>query len=151
MILTNFKTLEMYKGMSKRLDIAIDYILKTDASQLEPGKYPIDGDNVFAIINQGMTGTYDEKKFESHKRYLDIQTVISGDERIFIAQTNDLAILTPYQDDSDIMFYQDAPEDAIVHIQPKLALILYPEDAHKVSVATDSPKSVKKMIVKVKI
>ena len=47
---------------------------------LPAGKYPIDGDNIFALVSEYKTKSEAEGKLEAHRKYIDVQYVISGEE-----------------------------------------------------------------------
>ena len=69
-----------YYNLSERIKIGLFWLENTDLKNIADGKYLIDGDNVYASVQ-----TYDTKddvKYESHRRYIDIQYMIDGEEKI---------------------------------------------------------------------
>lgn len=85
-------------------DKAFAFLKETDLQTLTPGRHAIDGDNVYGLVSEGPTKDYDKTAFESHKRYIDLQFVISGEENMGVAPLADVTLDKPYNERSDIMF-----------------------------------------------
>ena len=64
---------------------AFAYLKETNLSELKPGKYQIDGDNVYALVTEGLPKSADTAKWEGHHQYIDIHHVISGRENMGLA------------------------------------------------------------------
>lgn len=84
MIYDMLTNVEKYRGISKNLDTAIDFLVKTDLSALPLGRTEINGDNVFANVMEAQAKPVEELNFEIHKKYMDIQIDIEGTEVICI-------------------------------------------------------------------
>ena len=63
-------------------DKAFAYLKQTNLQTLANGRYAIDGDNVYAIVTEAPTKDYDKTAFESHRKYIDLQYVITGNENM---------------------------------------------------------------------
>ena len=74
--------LDTYKKCHPRLSSAIDGLKDLIASDPADGKYEIAGDEIFASVMTYTTAPENEKKFELHRKYIDIQYIISGEEII---------------------------------------------------------------------
>ena len=72
---------------------------------LANGKYTIVEDKLIAIISTYLTVSEQEGKWESHKKYVDIQYIIHGSEQIGITNVKNLEINRPYKEDDDCIFY----------------------------------------------
>jgi biofilm protein TabA len=59
----------------------------TDFSQMAVGRYPIDGEQMFALVQSPMTQAWETGKAEFHSRYIDIQYLLEGEELIGYAIT----------------------------------------------------------------
>ncbi|HEX8461835.1 MAG TPA: YhcH/YjgK/YiaL family protein, partial [Segetibacter sp.] len=70
----------LYEGLNSKFIKAFDYLRKTDFASVEKGKYTIDGDEIFAIVNQFETKDKSECEVEAHKKHIDIQYVVRGTE-----------------------------------------------------------------------
>lgn len=147
MIIDLISNIEQYKVLSDRMAKAIDYIQKNDFLLMEKGKYPIDGDAIFAIVNEYKTKMESDAKPETHKKYIDIQLMISGTEymgyRPLVGQKSSEA----YNPDKDIEFYKLSCD--MVEVSEGMFAIFYPQDIHQPSVLIGSSAPVKKVVVKV--
>jgi len=116
------------------------------------GKYEIDNDNIFAIVMCYTTTIPENSLLESHRKYIDIQTVLDGAERFECAHIDDLTIITPYDSDKDIILYDHTtPRPYSADITPGTFIMLYPHDAHLAALMTNhKPQYIKKVVVKIK-
>lgn len=151
MIISSYKKLDTYKGLSKNLDTAINFLKTADKANLEIGKFAIDTDEVYGIVSEYSTRALDEGKYETHEKYLDIQCLLEGEEFILVANRGKLES-TGYDEASDKENYHEGTEEVSVRVIPEVALILYPEEAHKACcMVNNERKPVKKLLLKVKI
>jgi biofilm protein TabA len=152
MIVSMLSELSRYRGFNKNLDIAFDWLTKGTWSGLPAGKYPIQGDTVFALIQEYITKEHSECRFEAHRKYTDIQMIVSGKEIIEVLPVDSLEVIEPYK--PDVEFFA-LPKDRIAHalrMHPIEAAVFFPEDAHRPSMKVgDSAESVKKVVVKVAV
>lgn len=118
----------------------------------EERKYIIDGDDIFAIVMGYDTCTPETSLFESHQKYVDIQTVLMGAERFECAFTDTLSVQTPYDNATDVQWYKRmVPSQTRVDVSPDTFVMLYPHDAHMAALMTDErSEPVKKVVVKIK-
>ena len=82
MIYDEIRNISRYRGISSNLDVAIDFLEKTDLNNLPLGKTEILGDKVFANVMEAQAKDEKELSFEIHKKYMDIQIDLAGTERI---------------------------------------------------------------------
>ena len=130
-------------------DKAFTYIKETDLIGLKPGKYQIEGDDVYAIVTEGVTRNYDSTKWEAHRNYADIHYVIKGKEKIGIAAIYSARTTKDYDSSKDIGFYTTHGNFFIA--EPSTFFIIFPKNAHFPDINIDSPSVVKKLVIKVKI
>lgn len=98
MIKDKIENHHLYRGISERLNQAFDFILNTDLENAEPGRYAIDGDVVRAVVSEYNTRNLDDCKLEAHYKYIDVQYMISGNERMGITTLRDQS---PFETNSD--------------------------------------------------
>ncbi len=109
---------------------AFDFLRLENLAELEPGRYDVLGDSVFCLVSKGLGKTRDEAKLEAHKKYIDIQYVISGDEKMGWTPVSECTeISQAYSDENDIMFFNDAVK-VWTTVPPGSFVIFYPKDAH---------------------
>ncbi len=149
MIYDNIKNIQLYKGLSAALDTGLDYIAGLEASA-ELGTYMLDN-GVKAIVSESETKPVNEKGFEAHRRYIDIQLALRGHELIRCKPLQYVQETIPYNEEKDAARYADAPGlDAV--IGEGYFLVVFPEDAHEPLLAADGrPELVKKVVLKVPV
>jgi len=143
--------LDLYRGLSPQLDLALDYLEKTDFTALSAGKYAVDGDKVFALVQEPRTAERSECRWESHGYYIDIQYLIAGREQIGFQSTHALAVAEPYDAGRDIAFYKDNGKGFFTPLEPGGFVVCFPHDAHMPLVCADAPEPIKKVVMKIKM
>ncbi len=130
--------------------LAFDFLLSLPPDA-EEKKYPLLGDDLFAIVMSYQTGPPETAEIEAHRKYLDIQMVITGEEGIGWCQADELEIDTPYDASKDAELYK-RPEHGLLRVDlfPGNFMALFPHDAHMPSLMTQEiPAFTKKVVVKV--
>jgi YhcH/YjgK/YiaL family protein len=152
MITSTLSQLHWYTIISPNFEKAIRYVLATDFSSLETGKYPIDGDTVFVLVNEYTTKPLSECDPESHQDYADIQIMISGAEKFGWLPLTDQIPNIPYDGERDVAFYSLAEEDLnYITVKPGQFILFFPTDIHQPEVFVRQPDLVKKIVVKVAV
>ena len=129
-------------------DKAFAYLKETDLTNLKPGKYPIDGDNVFATVTEGPTKELDSTKWEAHRIYQDIHYVIKGREKIGITPVSSATVIQEYDNSKDIAFYSS--KGKFYESDPAKFFIAFPGDAHRPGVKTEGYDTIKKIVIKIR-
>jgi YhcH/YjgK/YiaL family protein len=152
MIFAAKKDLERYKGISANMSAAIDYLLKNSKEDLTPCKEKIDN-NMYMMVQQYNTRSWDEGKFEAHDKYIDIQFYLSGEEFVYVEDRLKLEVSEPYDEERDVVKFRDTDTPPIrLRMAPDAAAIFFPEDGHKPNcMISDKPGPVKKIVLKVKL
>lgn len=152
MIFDSAKNLDFYKslGVEGRYAKAVDFLKNTDLENLAPGKYEIDGKNVFANVTEYTTIPWEEAKYEAHHNYTDIQYMISGSETMTYARADELAEKVPYNEEKDVVFYDNENPGLKVVVKAGEYMIFNPWDGHKPKAAAGEPAPIKKVIVKIR-
>ena len=104
MIKDNIKNANLYYNFSTFVEAGLKYLENTDFSALETGKYEISGQDVYALVQDYSSKPKSEGKFEAHKKYIDIQYIIKGEELMGAANVADFAEATEYSHEKDIVF-----------------------------------------------
>ncbi len=133
----------------RKLARALEYLAKTDFSKVEPGRYELDGTKLFALVQQVETKPREEKQFEAHRKYIDVQFIVSGAEQMGYAHLATLKTAQPYDADKDAEMLRGAGD--FITATPGTFLVFFPEDAHMPCVAVGRPAAVKKVVVKVAV
>lgn len=104
----------------------------------------------FVNIEEYIPKQLKDAKFESHKKYIDIQILLSGKERIYVRPVAGLTESIKYSEEKDIAFYSDPVENEdFVTLNGSNFVMLFPHEAHAPQVAiSESNNKVKKVVVK---
>lgn len=149
MIYDHISNTDIYKGLSKNLDTALDFLHK-HTDKLEPGKLVIDGDNVFVNIVTAETKAQEISLFEFHKKYIDIHFIIEGEEKILISNINGLEISTEYSERDDYGL-QKGPAELEILMKKGRFCIVFPGDSHMPLVMNREKQTIRKGIIKVMV
>jgi len=150
MIVDKIENAGLYTGLSESIAKGLKIIQDKNLFEKEDGKYEIDGDNLFVLVQRYTTKDKEEMLFEAHKNHIDIQAIIDGEETIGYALTETLEVVQPYK--PDVFKCADPPVFTEVKLAKGMFAIFYPDDAHKPCYDyRDGKSNVHKVVVKVKI
>ncbi|MBW3628128.1 MAG: YhcH/YjgK/YiaL family protein [Gemmatimonadetes bacterium] len=150
MILDSLSRAEQYGALGPRIAAGIGYLASFEPST-PVGRHLIDGEDLFAMVQEYHTAPATEKRFESHLRYIDIQYVVSGRERMLYAPADTLDVQTPYNDEKDVAFYQDPPASSSLLVVPGQFAIFFPTDGHKPGCMAGGRETVRKVVIKLRV
>lgn len=121
---------EQYYDMHPAFEKAFAFLRRGDLANLAPGKHEIDGDRVFCLINRDVGRKREDANLEAHRKYIDIQYVIEGEDEIGWKPVSACKVVDQAYDESkDIMFFKDAPERWL-KIPAGSFAVFFPRDAH---------------------
>lgn len=129
-------------------DKAFAYLKNTDLNHLSNGKHVIDGDNVYAIVTEAPSKDYDKTAFESHRKYIDLQYVITGEEKMAKAPLASVTVNKPYDVTPDIAYYTG--DGKIYSVPAGTFMLFFPTDAHRPNITPGGNKVVKKIVIKIR-
>jgi len=148
MIFDTLANADRYAALHPRFARAFEFLRSTDLQALAPGRYPLDGDNLIAIVEATAGRSRDAAKLECHRRYIDIQLVLEGtDEMGWKPLCDCREALAEYQPEKDLQFFRDAPASWIA-TPPGAFCVFFPEDAHAPLVGSGE---IRKVILKVAV
>jgi YhcH/YjgK/YiaL family protein len=148
MILDTLENYQLYNAINERIAKGFDFLRTTDLDSLSSGKHDIDGDTIFALVQEYQTKPLNECKLESHKKYIDIQYVIRGEEMMGVTTQNNQKIIE-VNEEKDYTFYESTT--SLVRVSKGMFTIFFPDDLHQPCVQTESAAEVKKVVIKVLI
>ena len=146
MVIDDLKNAALYMGMHPRMKDAFHYLQKTDFSKIEPGRYEIDGANLFALIQHYDPKPREKARWEAHRKYIDVQYVFSGAELFGYAP---LGRLNPVAYDEAKDFHELKGDGDFFYVPAGMFLILFPQDAHMPGISGPGSQPVKKIVVKI--
>lgn len=149
MITGKQKDLNRYIGINQNLDIAIAYIQKGEWRNASMGETLIDGQRVLLRRFDCKTVSSEEKPFEGHVQYGDIQLMVEGNEVVEYTDEKHAKTTTDYQEEDDFQEYQGKALGSFLLEEDSFA-ICFPEDLHKPDIHHVS-QNIKKAVIKFKI
>ena len=153
MILDRLENAGLYNALGVEIALALDYLRRTDFSQVPDGRYELDGDRVYAIVMRYRPKPVAEAVWEAHRQYLDVQYVASGAEHMGYAPLNGgLPARQAYDTQKDFILY-DAKGD-LFEVPAGAFAIFGPQDVHAPSLAItpeEAAAEVQKVVVKCRV
>lgn len=148
MIFSNLSQSARYASMHPLFPRAFDYIRNTNLHALAPGRYPVIGEELIAIVEHMQARRRADAKLECHRRYIDIQLVLSGvDEMGWKPLADCQQPLADYSAENDIRFFGDSA-DTWITTPPGAFCLFFPEDAHAPLVGSGE---IRKVIFKIAV
>jgi biofilm protein TabA len=149
MIIDNIRNYKDYCKKGSLLEKGMEFLANRASTSLQDGRVEIDGDKCFALVQSYTTARSSEKRWECHKKYVDIQYVVSGSESIEYAPIHKLLVEDDKTPNSDVIFFKPATGTNLI-LEPGDFAVFFPQDGHKPGVVYDNVQQVKKIVVKVK-
>ena len=150
MIIDRLEHRGLYAGLGRGIPQALDYLARTDLTQLPDGKQALDGERMYANIQRYKTKPIWQAKWEIHRRYLDVQYIARGAERIGYAPWSEgLAVKEEYDPERDLAFYKAA--GVLVPVAAGMFVVLMPQELHApglVPAESEAITEVLKVVVK---
>jgi YhcH/YjgK/YiaL family protein len=129
-----------------RLARALDYLRDNDLRSVPLGRHDLDGDRLFALVQEYTTRAADQCVWEAHRNYIDVQFVALGVERMGVANLSQMREREAYDAVRDVAFFEPGVE--LVTIRAGMFAIFGPEDVHSPGQAAGEPGLVRKVVVK---
>ena len=148
MIYDSLENFGLYFRPYERLYRAISFAQQLDKAHPD-GKIEIESENIFAIIMRYQSKPADELVFETHKKYIDIQLVLEGEELIDVSVCKSMKCTQEYSIEKDVTLWQPNEDYGSLLMRPGRFTVLYPQDIHRTGRCIDSPEAVRKMVIKV--
>lgn len=151
MVFDKIDNIKLYQGLSPEIYEGLVFLKNADPEnangvcQIKP--------RVKAIVSEYKTKTVNEYGYEAHKRFIDIQCVLKGEEKVSCLPIERLKETKPYSEEMDAAFYTDDInlQSSCLSLLPGYFAIFFPQDGHMPQLCVDEPQLVKKVVVKVEI
>jgi YhcH/YjgK/YiaL family protein len=137
---------ETYVNLSPGIRQAFEFLRRPDLTVLPPGTYEIDGRRVFALVQEYQSKPADAGRWEAHRRYIDLQYVVSGRERFGFAAVGRMPAAA-YDDEKDIERPQG--EGVFLDLRAGEFVLAWPGEVHMPGMAAGEPAPVRKIVVKI--
>lgn len=149
MILDDINHSSRYEFLGPLFKKAFQFIADTDMTTLPLGKHELQGDDLFVIVMEYETKDPDDCIMENHKKYIDIQYMVRGEELMGVKIFIDQVPTTPYDDSKDAAFYK--PQyDSLLKVKQGQFTIFFPHDLHMPSMKSGKAEKILKAVFKVR-
>ncbi|WP_160691429.1 YhcH/YjgK/YiaL family protein [Clostridium sp. C2-6-12] len=149
MICGNITIEKNYSSINKNFIKAFEFLKNNNLKELSIGKHEIEGEKIFALVQEYNTEKEEEKKWESHEKYIDIQLIVEGQEVMGYAPISYLNKEEDLRPEKDMIFYEETSKGSNIKFINDEYAIFFPEDAHKPGCALNECSKVRKIVVKV--
>lgn len=147
MIFDRKENINNYKDLG-RVYTALKFMAETDFTSVALGRYELDGDNIYYMVQNYDTNP-DKTVAEAHKKYIDIQYIVKGREVIAVAPIQTEKKLTDAKEEKDVWHYECETQPVV--LSDGDFMVLYPSDLHLPGKAADKPENVLKVVLKVHV
>lgn len=132
---------------------ALEYLAATDFSKVADGRYVLDGEKMYANVENYTTADRSTKKPEAHNKYIDVQYLDKGTEKFYFApRTADVKVVEDYAEERDLLFFENIEEKDYVVLNAGDFAVLFPWELHRPGCnAENEPSAVQKIVVKIAV
>lgn len=145
MILCPWKEIGRYEAVIPGLKEAVEVV--NNLKSYEPAEYPLSCGKV--KVQKGITKPLDQTPAEVHKKYLDIQYVLQGQEMVGWAPADTLTPTGPFDTAKDVGFCTGKTTPILV--PAGYCYVVYPEDGHVPRAHIEQPTEYVKVLVKLEV
>jgi YhcH/YjgK/YiaL family protein len=132
---------QQYIGLNPLFRRAFDFLEKTDFHKLELGKHSIVGDDLFVILMEYETKDASECKTENHKKYIDIQYMVEGEELMGVTLFKGQVPSVPYDETKEAAFYE-INHDSTIKVSKGQFAIFFPYDLQQPSIKSGNASKI---------
>ena len=133
------------------IQTAINYLKENDFTSMETGVYEIQGKDIYAQVFDAQTEPIEKKRPEVHEKYVDVQFIASGKERLGFTPDMGKYEVDERIDDRDLIFYKEVENESFIESTPGCYCIFFPNDVHRPAVMSGEAMTVRKVVIKVKV
>jgi YhcH/YjgK/YiaL family protein len=151
MIADKIDNAKIYYGLGQRIAQGLALLKDPAVLNAAKGRHKVDDDNLFFMVDEYDSKPLEEGRLEAHRKYIDIQYIVSGREWIGCRGLEELKLETPYDIEKDIEFYHRAEPMTHIDMEAGTFAIIRPHEAHMPGRMFDNPEPVKKIVVKVRV
>lgn len=144
MIIDTLANLKHYQKLLPNLLTAIEKMRSLKDWQAGE-KYYFEGGFVF--FQEGETKPMAEAQFEAHRKYIDVQVVLKGQECLAWSELSELTEIIPYSDEKDVRKFE-GENTHTMKISEGMAYICFPWDGHKAVFHIEQPLQFTKAVIK---
>lgn len=150
MIFDTIGNYKLYSNVSPQIAAALKIAAETDFEKMQDGKYEVDSDKLYYMVQRYKTKPIYEK-IEAHKKYIDLQLLVKGNEQIGYAAAKGLKVQTPYDEQKEVEFFNVPQNTTFLKMQKGDFAIFWPSDAHMPGCQMEKCEEVTKVVFKIRM
>lgn len=150
MIADKFENLKLYPEFAPYAEVMTAFAQRAEAEKLPDGKYELDGENLFALVQSYTTKPRGESRIEAHKLYADLQLIVEGEECIGWTPVDGLEIEEDRTPGADILFYRGQTRSETLLLSGMFGYYA-PSDGHMPCIAPGECAAAKKIVYKIRV
>ncbi|HVT88621.1 MAG TPA: YhcH/YjgK/YiaL family protein [Tepidisphaeraceae bacterium] len=149
MIADSLENAACYFNINPRITSALKFLQNPSSMTLSLGRHAVEGDAVFALVQEYQTKRPDETFWETHRKYIDVQYIQSGAEAMGWSPIQQMRMKQNYDPAKDIVVWDG--EGQILWMPAGNFVIFMPHDAHMGGLVIGQPQLVRKIVMKVAV
>lgn len=146
MVLDSLENIRSYEALNPHFSKVVEFLATADLASLPLGRNTICGDMVYANVMEVKPKTKEEAFIEIHRRYIDIQIPVSGDELMGYTPKNELSEACYSETDDAAIYPVGMPAREYFNVRKGEFVIFFPQDGHAPAI---TPSALKKIVIKV--
>lgn len=152
MVVTNIKSpeIKLYERLNENFSEAFEIVRNVLENCPEIGRYEVKGSELYYMVQSYDTKAPGEAQFESHKKYIDIQVMLDGEEIIRFETPEKLAVTKEYDENGDYQLFAMSREFDSVRLCKGDIAVIFPGEPHAPAIGTAAaPERVRKLVIKI--
>lgn len=141
---------QLYRSFDQRFEMAFEFLSNTKLRDMSDGRYPLDEDAVYAIVQSYSTELEQKRQFEAHRHYADIQYIVEGREIIYWLPMQRAPEGLEYSKQLDAVSFE-SHDGSSIPLSKNFFAVFFPQDAHKPGCVWTESTSVKKVVMKIRL
>jgi YhcH/YjgK/YiaL family protein len=135
----------------KGFEAAFEFLDQKALADVPVGKHAIEGEQVYALVQKLPSRSADTAQFESHRKYIDVHYVVSGQETSGFSPAENLKLAVPYDESKDVMLYAVPEQYTKVEVRQGHFVVYHPGQAHLPNCHLQGPHDLHKVVIKVHV
>lgn len=129
---------------------ALEWLEREVTEETPPGRYDIDGDRMYVLVQHLETEPEERRLAEAHRRYADIQLLLSGQELILAARDDESnEIVSDELEPKDKLVFRAVNRESRFVLYPGMFAVFFPMDIHRPCCSPGEQAGIRKAVVKI--
>jgi YhcH/YjgK/YiaL family protein len=148
MIYDRLENMPQYFNTNADIIRAYKFLKSLDIEDI--GRHVLGEDGMYANVEKYITQPEEDRRAEAHRRFIDVQFILHGQERIGYAPLSEMKEAEPFSEKNDIGFYEGECKTWLSMFPGDFAVI-FPHEGHLPCTTLHKPCEVVKAVVKIPV